>query len=320
MKALKNIVIGLLVLTIILPTTVFGYLYFKLNSMYVSSSTTKEITTSTDFKQVKGISNILLVGIDARNLNERSRSDSMMILTIDSVHNTLKLTSLARDTYADIPGRGQEKLTHAYAYGGIDLLLDTVEKNFELDINHYAIVNFYTFIDIINTIDGVGVDIQSSEINELNKYITECYAFDKSANKGSIEYIQTPGVHTLKGYQALAYSRIRYNDSAFGRDARQRKIIQAAADKAFSLPVTKYPPLIDSVLPYVKTDISPAKMMSLGFTAYKIGNFDIVQLEFPILKYSNGSIKGGKGWVLDWDREKCLDILHKFIYENIMYE
>jgi len=313
MSTLKKIVVSLLTLVIAIPAIGFGYIYYKLGTMHESGS---GISDSTDFKQVNGITNILLVGIDARNLDENSRSDSMMILTMDKVNNSLKLTSLARDSYVEIPGHGMQKLTHAYAYDGINTLLETVEQNFEIDLNGYAIVNFFTFIDIIDTLGGVDVTVDSSEIKELNKYITESSKFDQNKDSGSIEYVDSPGTQTLKGYQALAYSRIRYNDSAFGRDGRQREVIQAMMKKVSSAPLTKYPDIMNSVLPYVKTSFSPSEMLNLGFTAYKIGNFDIKQLQFPVLEHSTGGKVGNSGWVLQWDKYENLQILHDFIYED----
>ena len=107
------------------------------------------------------------------------------------------------------PGHGEEKLTHAYAYGGANLLVETIENNFKIDIQNYAVVDFYSFMDIVDALGGVEVDVRSSEIKELNKFIDETYNFNNNANKGSIQYINSPGIQRLSGYQALSYSRIR---------------------------------------------------------------------------------------------------------------
>ena len=320
MTALKRLVTILTILVILIPASGFGYIYYKLGTIHVNDSTTAGITENSSYKQVNGISNVLLVGIDARNLNEQSRSDSMMILTIDNVHKSIKLTSLARDSYVDIPGHGRQKLTHAYALGGINTLLETVEQNLELDIDGYAIVNFYSFVDIIDTLGGIEVTVDPHELKEVNKYIPESYAFDKSTDKGPMEYVSSTGTQTLKGYQALSYSRIRKSDSAYARDERQREVMQSIAKKASDMPVTKYPEMLNTILPYVKTNFTPTQMLNLGFTVYKIGNFDIKQLEFPILEFSTGGNLGSAGWVLQWDPNTSLPILHRFIYDDIMYE
>lgn len=319
MSKLKKFVIALLVLVILIPAGAFGYLYFKLNTMYDSSTDSKALN-DTKYKEVNGITNILLVGTDGRTLEESSRSDSMMILTIDNKNKSLKLTSLARDTYVNIPGHGEQKLTHAYAYGGINLLVETIEDNFKLDIQNYAIVNFFSFMDIIDTLGGVVVDVKPNELNELNKFIPECYKFDKNPNKGPMEYVSNSGTQKLNGYQALSYGRIRKNDSALERDRRQRAIIQGMIDGIKNLPVTKYPELVDSILPYIKTNMKPTTILSLGATALTIGDFNIKSLEFPMEKYSTGGIYKNAGWVWRYDADKCLPILHDFIFDNVMYQ
>ncbi|WP_250674628.1 LCP family protein [Paraclostridium ghonii] len=318
MSNLKKFVIALLILVIMVPATAFGYAYFKLNSMYDSSADAKMLG-KTNYKAEKGVTNILLVGTDGRTLEEASRSDSMMILTIDNKHKSVKLTSLARDTYVDIPGHGEQKLTHAYAYGGINLLVETIESNFKLDIQNYAIVNFFSFMDIVDTLDGVVVDIQPEEVNELNKFIPECYNLDKKSNKGEIQLIEHSGKQKLNGYQALAYGRIRKNDDALERDRRQRALMESMFDGVKNLPVTKYPELVDTILPYIKTNMKPTNILSLGGSVLAMGSLDIKTLEFPIEKYSNGGIYGNAGWVWRYDEDKCLPILHDFIFNDVSY-
>ena len=319
MSNLKKFVIALLVLVILIPAGAFGYLYFKLDTMYDGSSDSK-ILNKTNYKEVKGITNILLVGTDGRTLEESSRSDSMMILTIDNKNKSLKLTSLARDTYVDIPGHGDTKLNAAYAYGGINLLIETIESNFKLDIQNYAIVNFFSFMDIITTLGGVVVDVKPNEIEELNKFIPECYELDKDKNKGPIEYIEHSGKQKLNGYQSLSYGRIRKNDSALERDRRQRELIQGMMGGVKSLSITKYPELMNTILPYIKTNMKPTTILSLGATVLEIGDLNVKSLEFPMEEYSIGGSYKNAGWVWRYDEDKCLPILHDFIFDNVEYK
>ena len=251
MSKLKKLVICLAVLVIAFPAATFGYVYFKLKGMH-DSGANQDILNNNDYKNENGITNILLMGTDGRPGEKNSRSDAMMILTVDGKNKSLKLTSLARDTYVDIPGHGKQKLTHAYVYGQESLLIETIEQNFELDIQDYATVNFYSFMDIVDTLGGVTVDVQDGEINEMNKFIPETYNWNTNPNKGSIQYIETSGVQTLNGYQLLAYSRIRHNDSALERDRRQRNVIQGLINGVKDLPITKYPSLVNTILPYVQ--------------------------------------------------------------------
>ncbi|CEQ10473.1 LytR family transcriptional regulator [[Clostridium] sordellii] len=315
MSNLKKFVIALIVLIILIPAGAFGYLYFKLDSIYDKNADT-DLLNKTNYKQEKGITNILLVGTDGRTLDEASRSDSMMILTVDANNKKLKLTSLARDTYVDIPGHNKAKLNAAYAYGGINLLIETIESNFKLDIQDYAIVNFFSFMDIVDTLGGVTVDVRKSELHELNRYINDCYNLNKNPKKGSIEYINNSGVQKLNGYQALAYGRIRKDDSALERDRRQRSMIEGLMTGFKQLPVTKYPELVDTILPYIKTNMKPTKILSLGATILSFGDLSIHQLEFPMEEYSIGGIYENAGWVWRYDPDKCLPILHDFIFNN----
>ena len=319
-QGLKKLVIFLAILVIILPAFAFGYIFLKLNSMY-DSNANHEILSNSDFKSEDGITNILLAGTDGRPGEKDSRSDAMMILTVDSKNNSLKLTSLERDSYVDIPGRGKQKLTHAYAYGGINLLIETIENNFKLDIQNYAVVDFYSFMDIIDAVGGVTVNVQKGEIRELNKFIPETYKWNKSDNKGSIQYIESAGEQKLNGYQALAFSRIRKNDSTTERDRRQREVIEGIMSSVKDLPFTKYPKLLDTILPYVKTNMKPSEILSLGTKILNIGDFNIKQINFPIDDgvHSTGGIYGNAGWVLRFD-ESTLDILHDFVFDSIMPE
>ena len=318
MSTLKRIVIFLAVLVIAFPAAAFGYVYFKLNGIH-DSSVDKNILGGSDYKSENGITNMLLIGTDGRPGEKSSRSDAMMILTIDGKNKSLKLTSLARDTYVDVPGHGKRKLTEAYAFGQESLLIETIEQNFELDIQNYASVDFYSFMDIVDVLGGVAVDVQQNEINEMNKFIPETFEWNTSPNKGSIEYVSNTGVQNLNGYQLLSYSRIRHNDSALERDRRQRNVIQGLINGVKDLPFTKYPSLVDTILPYVRTNMKPTQIIALGGKVLGIGNLELKQMEFPIDDgvHSTGGILGGAGWVLQFDLDS-LDILHDFIFMNIM--
>lgn len=133
--------------------------------------------------------NIALFGIDAQD-GEVGRSDSIIIATIDTTHKKLKLTSIMRDSYVTIADRGQDKINHAYAFGGAQLAIKTLNENFDLNIEDFVAVNFTTMPKIINKLGGVTIDITSEEVSH-------------------IPGIDTAGTYNLTGEQALAYSRIR---------------------------------------------------------------------------------------------------------------
>lgn len=269
-----------------------------------------------DIKEYKMVENILLIGLDGTNDKLPKRSDTMIILTIDKLNKSLKLTSLARDTLVKIPRRGEEKLTHAYAYGQEELLMQTINENFDLDIKDYAVVNFKSFIDIVDIIGGVDINVNEKEIYHLNEVIKECYGVNHDDTK-NIEYITTSGNHNLNGYQALAYARIRKLDTIYKRDERQRLILTNIAHKLSDVSISKYPQIAKSILRHIKVNIAFNKIIDLAFIAHELASYDISQLEFPISEYREEGRIGEKGtYVVKWDKNKNIELLHQFIYGN----
>ena len=313
MKHFKRVAFILIGLIVTICLSGFGYVYFKLNKMYVKDEAVK--STEEQGTMVEGITNILLVGTDGKYIEKWNRSDSMMVVTIDSKNKDIRISSIARDTYVDIPGYSTEKLTHAYAYEGIDLLREVFKVNFNLDIDKYIAVNFVSFMDIMDELGGVEVNVEEKDIKEINKYIDACYGYYKNKDEKDKEYITKSGVQRLNGYQALAFSRIRYTDSAFARDNRHREVAESV-DKEFAQKgVETYKKCADIILNNTKTNISPIEMMNLAYTVLKINDKDIDQFQFPLEEYRNGHIiNKQKGWVLEWDKEPNLEAWHKFIF------
>ena len=314
-SGLKTLVIFLAILVIAFPAAAFGYIYFKLNVMH-DSTADESILNETNFQSEKGITNILLAGTDGRPGEKNSRSDAMMILTVDSKNKSLKLTSLNRDTYVNIPGHGDQKLTHAYSYGGANLLVETIENNFEIDIQNYAVVDFYSFMDIVDTLGGVEVDVHENEINEINKFI-KWDTYKWSGETSPMELIEHSGSQKLNGYQALSYARIRKNDSTQERDRRQRQVVEALMNGVKDLPVTKYPKLLDTLLPYVKTNMKPTEIISLAGNILGIGSLSITQIEFPFANASSSVTLPNTGFVIKYE-SSSLNTLHDFIFKNII--
>lgn len=297
MKHFKKIVIGLLILLLAIPAVGFGALYFKLNSIYDKDEATKieaaEVT--------KGITNILLVEVDGNNIDRGNRSDAMIILTIDSNNNDIRLTSLARDTYVNIPGHGTEKLTHAYAYDGPSLLIQTIKGNFGISIDKYAAVNFNSFINIIDELGGVQIDISEAEVSQ-------------------IEGINEAGSQLLTGDQALAYSRIRYIDSAYQRDNRQRTVLQALYNNLTSVSSDELLDIANTLFRYTKTNMTPMEIIGIATQAFNIKDTDFDQMEFPLEGHRNGIIVSNeKGWVIEWDEKYNKKALNSFIFDYPTY-
>lgn len=317
-KKIKRIIAFVLILALIYPIfSAFSFMK-KMSEAYDPSLVGGVFDNITHINK-KGVTNILLLGSDAREGENDSRTDAMMIFTIDTVHNSLKLTSLARDAYVDIPGHGKTKLTHAYFYGGVELLTETIEDNFGIDIHNYALVDFESFMYIIDAVGGVSVEVKDSELDELNKFIPETYKWYKG-DKTEMQLVENSGYQVLNGYQALSFARIRKNDSAFERDRRQRDVMQAMLTGIKSMSWFEYPKLINAVLPYLKTNMKSTQIVSLGISVVRMGNLDIKQFEFPITNspHSIEGIYGKAGWVIQFDDES-VKILQDFIFEDIEY-
>ena len=132
-----------------------------------------------------------------------------------------------------------------------------------------------------------------------------------------MQLIENSGVQKLNGYQTLSYARIRKNDSTQERDRRQRQVIEGLMNGVKDLPVSKYPKLLDTILPYVKTNMKPTQIIGLAGKVLGIGNLSVSQIEFPLENYSTPITLPSKGFVIKFD-ESSLDILHDFIFKNII--
>ena len=194
--------------------------------------------------ELKGYRNIALFGLDTREDSfENSRSDSIIIISINSKTNDIRLTSIYRDTYVEIDGYGLDKITHAYAYGGPELALSTINKNLDLNITEFVTVNFETVKTVVDTIGGISLKITDAEAEQIG--------------------LSSGGTYTLDGDEALAYSRIRKIDSDYQRTERIRNVISAVFDKIKTKDLSEIMDYIDIILPHVSTNMSTNEIISL---------------------------------------------------------
>lgn len=261
------------------------------------------------YKEQKGITNILLIGTDARDINENARSDSIIIATIDDNTKKLKLTSILRDTYVSIPKYSQQKINGAFALGGPELLMATIEKNFKLKLDKYVIVNFWGFEDIVDALGGIDIEVKRYEIDEINKYVGE---FRERKSKLLIN----DGVQHLDGQQTLAYSRIRkVGNGVYERSRRQRLVLTILAQKLKDIKILQYPAILTKLLPCIKTNIEPISFLNYAYTISKFKPLEIKQLQIPMTELSEGRIYRG-AWVFLMDKEQNSKILNDFIYKD----
>ncbi len=262
------------------------------------------------------LKNILLIGVDAREGEdaEKTRSDTMMLVTIDTRNNQIKLTSFLRDMYLEIPGYREDKLNAAQSRGGTQLLVDTLEYNFKIRIDNYMFVSFEMFTTIIDKLGGIDVEITEKEAKYINSkdhmFRDDGFAFPEPLSGG---------MQHFTGAQALWYSRIRYLDSDFMRTARQRKVISALVRKATQQSPAELFELVGEVMPLVRTDLTEDEIMNLGLHALSYLQYDIVQQQIPAQDaYKSGTRRSQS--VLLPDMEKNRSVLKTFVFEKAAAE
>lgn len=247
------------------------------------------------------IKNIVLFGIDQTD-GDIGRSDAIIIATVDSLHKKLKLTSISRDSYVNIEGHGYDKLNHAYAYGQEELAIKTINQTFGLDITDYAKVNFNNLKDIIDTLGGIDITVEDSELGDLNGVIS------------------ASGRQHVNGTQALAYSRIRKNSGGDdSRTERQRMLLTEIFNKVSTVGILKLPSMVNDILPHVQTSLSTSEVLSLGTKVLTSGMTDIEQLRFPLAEHSKGDLIDGV-YYTTFDEEVTKEQIQKYIYEDIKPE
>lgn len=196
-------------------------------------------------KSLSNYRNIVIFGVDDRTDSFSGRSDSIILVSINKKTSEVKLCSVYRDTYLKITDRSLDKVTHAYAYGGPELAISTLNQNLDLNITEFATVNFESTKEIIDSVGGITLQIDSDEV----KHITG---------------INSSGKHHLNGSQALQYSRIRYEEGGdYKRTERMRTVLTAVFDKVKTLGLSELNNLANELLPLVKTNISTLDVISL---------------------------------------------------------
>ena len=273
-----------------------------------------EVNEGIDDK-LNGYRTIAIFGVDSRSnqLEEGTRSDSIILATIDENNKEVKLTSVYRDTYLEITGRSLDKVTHAYYYGGAELAMSTLNTNLDLNIKEFMTVNFESVVDIVNAVGGVNMNITSEELKYINGYIDEI----NKVTKNNASHITKAGNQKLNGVQALAYGRIRYTSGGdYKRTERMRDILMAVVNKAKKMSVSQLNGLVDKVLPVVYTNIKSGEILSLlpQVATYKITD----STGWPYK--TRGATIGGVWYGPPITLESNVRELHEKVYGQTDYE
>lgn len=257
-KVLKIIGIIFLILIIIVAGIVIAgmqYINSKLDKIDYDDLSANEIQVNAGVEEkLETYRNIALLGLDARTDRfEGTRSDCIIIVSINQETKDVKLCSVYRDTYLELTDRSLDKITHAYYYGGAKLTLSTLNENLDLNITEYVTVNFDTVRTVVDAIGGVKITVTDAEAT-------------------SIPNISSAGTYNLNGEQALAYARIRKIDTDYKRTERMRTVLTAVFDKVKTLSIGQLNNLVDTILPHVRTNIQSSEILSLlpQVATYKI--------------------------------------------------
>lgn len=256
------IIAALFIAAIVYMSSKMNHLSLKDSDIYMNSLNDDNMSRFT---------NIVLFGVDSREneLTKNTRSDSIIIACINKKNHEVKLVSFYRDTLVYIPDHGYTKLNHAYAYGGPKLAIETINRNFDMNITDFITINFSGLTDVIDALGGITITIEKDELKYVNKYAKDV----ANINNKKWTKIEAPGKQLLTGVQATGYSRVRYTKGGdFKRTDRQRTVINAILDKAKHTNPVKLTQAANAVLPqiYTSIDIKEFAGLSLYLPFYDI--------------------------------------------------
>lgn len=257
-KVLRVILLILIIILFIIVTaagTAFWYISNKLGKINYVDIDEENLQISAIAKNnLEGYRNIALFGIDTRaDSYATSRTDCIIIVSINEKTKEVKLISVYRDAYLDITDRGLDKVTHAYVYGGAEKTISTLNRNLDLNITEFVTVNFEAAKKIVDAVGGIKMTVTDAEATQITG-------------------IGKAGTYNLTGSQALEYARTRNIDSDYKRTERMRDVLTAVFNKAKTMNVTQLNNLADEILPLVYTNIKTSEIFALAPDAisYKI--------------------------------------------------
>ncbi|QOY37093.1 LCP family protein [Anaerobacillus isosaccharinicus] len=268
--------ISLLIITLlVIGGAAFGYLVIKAADVTSSAQQDLERGDRSEKRDMavnpsRDSISVLFLGVDDRTESLRGRTDAMILATFNKDDHTIKMVSIPRDSRVEIAGRNKmDKINHAHAFGGVDTAISTVESLFDIPVDYFVKLNFDAFMEIINELGGVELDVKFS--------FTEMDSNDK---KGAIKI--NKGLQTLNGEEALAYVRMRKADPRgdLGRGERQQEVIKAIIEKTASMSsITKYDNLLDSIEKHLAMNFTFQNIVSLHKYGRSINNIETMQLD-----------------------------------------
>ncbi len=296
-------IVLLLVLTVGVGAAGVGVYSYVLQNYTSTALAKNEYISDSELKSDSAVTNILLMSVDNENTSDNTRSDSMILLSIDTKHNKLKVTSFLRDMYVTVPGHGETKLTHACAYsdGGPQLTCDTIELNFGVKIDAYAKIGYDVFRTVIDDVGGITIP----EIDETES---------KALKKEGVEVEPGTNIH-LNGWCALKYCRIRKGQTDFERTERQRRTISLVLQQMKTLSPKELIKLVKDVADKIECSIPKNELLSIGLKALPCLANDMEQTHIPTDGAWEYGTRDGMSVVLV-NLEKNKEYLEEFVYEK----
>ena len=257
--------------------------------------------------------NIALFAVDRRKEDDRANSDVIMVISIDQQNGKIKMASIMRDTYVNIDGHGMNKINAAYALGGPQLAIKTINQSFDLDIKDYINVDFYSAAKIVDALGGVNVNVKQPELSYINNYLDEVAIYEKIP----AVHVSQAGLQKLSGRQAVAYTRIRgVGNGDYERTERQRSVLVALFSKMKSAGQDVFPAFASQVLPNLETSMANFTLMKFAGSVLNSENKIIDQARFPLDGESVGK-KINNIWYLTTDLKTTTNSFHNFIYKKV---
>ncbi len=296
-KGLKSFL--LITTVVLLVGIIYWVAQYNSGLSLAGKGMTEEDTLADEFKGADpqfGEINVLLLGSDSRG-DEDARSDALMIANYNQTTHKMKIVSIMRDTYVDIPDYGKYKMNSAFSIGGPELVRKTIKENFDLDIHYYAIVDFTGFSKIVDVIapDGIEVDIPSEMSHGIGMTLQ-------------------PGKQVLHGEQLLGYVRFRHDiNSDFGRVERQQEALSKLKEQAVSVhSLMNIPKLLGVVEPYINTNVDKRTLFTIG-KGLLLGKSEKVEtLRIPVEhSYVDERVAAGAVLSIDFDQNK--EALQQFL-------
>lgn len=316
-KPRKGIIARLFSLLMSLAVIVF-LAYSVLALRYIScvniAKDAERVNHGVETMSSKNTINILLIGSDTRTAEDKGRADTVILLSVNKKSKAIVLTSFMRDSFVEIPGHGSSKLNAAYRYGGAELLMDTLEVNFKLDIDDYVYINFNSFSNIVDAVGKIELTVTEAEAEGMKSPMAE--QNDLLGNPKGTDYLSGAGTYLMNGNQALAYARLRYVGNAdFQRTERQREVILKIIEKAKTLPLGKLDKFLKTCAENITTNMSKKDMYLLSLSAVRYAGYELEGVRIPADECYSGSMIDGQS-VLIVDFEKNIEILKDKLYSS----